>query len=125
MSDALRIGQQLVDLCRQGKHMEAINTLYGQNVVSVEAMEMPDMPSRLEGLEAVRGKGEWWMANHEIHSQTVDGPYPHGDRFIVFFAMEVTAKIGPMAGQRMSMSEAALYTVKGGKVVQEEFFYAM
>ncbi len=30
-----------------------------------------------------------------------------------------------MAGKRMNLDEAALYTVKDGKIVQEEFFYDM
>ena len=30
-----------------------------------------------------------------------------------------------MAGKRMQFEEAALYTVRDGKVVQEEFFYDM
>jgi len=30
-----------------------------------------------------------------------------------------------MAGQRMKMDEVALYTVKDGKIVHEEFFYDM
>jgi ketosteroid isomerase-like protein len=30
-----------------------------------------------------------------------------------------------MAGQRMTLDEAALYTVKDGKITQEEFFYNM
>ena len=38
---------------------------------------------------------------------------------------DVTAKVGPRAGQRMKMEEAGLYTVKNGKIVQEEFFYSM
>jgi ketosteroid isomerase-like protein len=30
-----------------------------------------------------------------------------------------------MAGKRMTLDEVGLYTVKDGKVVQEEFFYDM
>lgn len=30
-----------------------------------------------------------------------------------------------MAGQRMQMQEAALYTVTDGKIVHEQFFYDM
>lgn len=30
-----------------------------------------------------------------------------------------------MAGQRMSMDEVGVYAVRDGKVVREEFFYAM
>ena len=35
------------------------------------------------------------------------------------------AKAGPMAARRTRFTEAALYTVRDGKVVQEEFFYHM
>ena len=125
MSNTFEVGKKLVDLCKAGKHLEAINTLYAQNIVSNEVMGSPQMPARIEGLKAVREKGEWWEKNHEIHGGSVEGPWPHGDRFIVRFSYDVTAKSGPMAGKRMKLDEAALYTVKDGKVVQEEFFYHM
>ena len=83
------------------------------------------MPARVEGLAAVKAKGDWWTANHEIHSAKTDGPWPHGDRFIVHFTFDVTPKTGSMAGKRMTIDEAALYTVRDCKIVQEEFFYDM
>jgi hypothetical protein len=125
MSSTMEVGKKLVDLCKQGKHMEAITSLYAQNIASIEAMSAGNMPRRMDGLAAVKGKAEWWEANHEIHGGTVEGPWPHDDRFVVRFTYDVTAKSGPMAGQRMKLDEAALYTVKDGKVVQEEFFYHM
>src|SRR5258707_2692560 len=108
------VGKKLVELCRQGKGMEAVKTLYAQNIVSIEVHAMGPIAQRTEGLAAVREKGEWWEKNHEIHKAEAEGPYPHGDRFIVRFKFDVTAKTGPMAGQRMSMDEAALYTVQEG-----------
>jgi ketosteroid isomerase-like protein len=125
MSPTLEVGKKLVDLCRQGKAAEAIQTLYSPNIVSIEAQGSPAMPARMEGLAAVKGKAEWWEENHEVHSAEAEGPWPHGDRFIVRFKYEVTAKAGPMAGKRMLLDETALYTVKEGKIVQEEFFYDM
>jgi ketosteroid isomerase-like protein len=125
MSDTLAVGKKLSELCRQGKFKEAIETLYSKNIVSIEAQGGPEMPARMEGIDAIRGKTEWWEQNHDVHSVEVNGPWPHGDRFIVRFRMDVTAKGGPMAGQRMTLDEAALYTVKDGKVAQEEFFYDM
>jgi ketosteroid isomerase-like protein len=125
MSDAFAVGKKLVELCRQGKNMEAIDTLYSDDVVSLEVDGGPGMPARIEGLAAVKGKSEWWIANHEVHSSEVDGPYPRGDQFIVVFKLDVTAKGGPMAGKSFSMQEAGLYTVKDGKVAQEEFFYSI
>lgn len=121
----LEVGKKLVELCRQGKLHEAMETLYGPNIVSIEAMSSPAMPARMEGIAAVRGKAEWWEKNHQVHSGKAEGPWPHGDRFIVHFTFDVTATSGPMAGKRMLLDEAALYTVKDGKVVQEEFFYSM
>jgi ketosteroid isomerase-like protein len=121
----IQVGKRLVELCRQGKFMEAMDTLYSPNIVSIEARSSPSMPARTEGVKAVRGKGEWWEANHEVHSGKAEGPWPHGDRFIVRFSFDITAKAGPMAGKRMQLEEAALYTVKDGKIVQEEFFYDM
>jgi ketosteroid isomerase-like protein len=119
----MEIAQKMVDLCRQGKNLEALNTLFADDVVSVEAVAMPGTPSReMKGLAAVKGKGEWWVANHEIHSANVTGPWPHDDRFIVGFQYDVTNK---PSGQRMKMDEAALYTVRNGKIVREEFFYDM
>jgi hypothetical protein len=123
INDTMTIGNQLVDLCRQGKERVAIETLYAPEIVSIEAYGNPAMPQRVEGLADVIGKAEWWENNNEVHSREVIGPYPHGDRFIVQFKYDITAKGGPMAGQRMQMDETALYRVADGKVVHEEFFY--
>lgn len=125
MDETLAVAKKLVDLCREGKNMEAVDELYSPNIVSIEAMGSPSMPARMEGIEAIRGKNDWWLKNHEIHSAEAEGPWPHGDRFIVRFKYDITGKAGPMAGKRMTLDETALYTVKGGKVTQEEFFYHM
>ena len=118
--DTMEIAKKLVELCRQGKNMEALDTLFAEDVVSVEAVGMPGAPQEAKGLAAVKGKGEWWLANHEIHSASVTGPWPHGDRFVVGFQYDVTNK---PSGKRMKMDEVGLYTVRSGKIVREEFFY--
>lgn len=125
MSDTLAVGKKLVELCKAGKNAEAIDTLYSPDIVSIEAGAPPGGSARSEGLAAVKGKSEWWANNHEVHSGEAVGPFPNGDRFIVRFTYDVTAKAGPMAGKRFTMDEAGLYTVKDGKVVEEEFFYSM
>ena len=116
MNDVMKVGTKLVELCRQGKNTEALETLYSPHIVSVEAAAGPNMQARMEGIEAIRGKSSWWHANHEVHGAEVEGPYPHGDRFIVRFKFDVTGKgSSPIAGKRVTMDEAALYTVKDGK----------
>jgi hypothetical protein len=121
----LEVGKKLVELCKAGKFEDAVNALYSKDIVSIEVRGDEKMPARQQGIEAIRGKNRWWVENHEIHDAKVEGPWPHGDRFIVKFVMDVTPKSGPFAGKRMKFDEAALYTVKNGKVVQEEFFYHM
>lgn len=118
----MEIAGKLVNLCRQGKNLEALNTLFADDVVSVEAVATPGAQQEAKGLAAVKGKGEWWLANHEIHSASVTGPWPHGDRFVVGFQYDVTNK---PSGKRMKLDEVGLYTVRDGKVVREEFFYDM
>ena len=126
MASTYEVGKKLVELCKAGKSMEAIKTLYSDKIVSIEAMAMgPDMSQRQEGIAAITKKAQGWEANHEIHRASAEGPWPHGDKFIVHFNYDVTAKAGPMAGKRMTLDEAALYTVKDGKITQEEFFYHM
>jgi ketosteroid isomerase-like protein len=125
MASTYEIGKRLVELCNQVKNLQAVDELYSPDIVSIDAHSMPEMPARMQGIDAVRRKNNWWFDNHEVHSSTAKGPWPHGDRFIVLFNIDVTAKNGPMAGQRMQAEEAGLYTVRNGKIVQEEFFYHM
>ena len=123
MSNANKLGNELVSLCQQGKNVEAIQSLYADNIVSVEAAEGEGFPRRIEGKEAVLGKTKWWLENNEIHSAEVQGPFPHGDdRFAVIFHMDVTSK---PTGQRIKMNEIGVYEVADGKVVKEEFYYQM
>jgi len=127
-TQALAIGQRLVEFCRQGESLAAINELYADNIVSEEAMDCPEsgMPRVMEGIDAIRGKNEWWYANHEVHDASCDGPYPAGDQFIVKFDYDCTCNAeGPMRGVRMQMAEMGLYTVANGKIVREQFFYTM
>ncbi len=118
----MEIAEKMIALCRQGKNAEALDTLFAEDVVSVEAGAMPGMAREAHGLAAVKAKGEWWIANHEVHSAVITGPWPHDDRFVVGFQYEVTNK---PSGQRFKMDEVGLYEIRNGKIVREEFFYNM
>ncbi len=73
-----------------------------------------------DGIDAVRGKNEWWSGAHEIHGVEVAGPWVNGDQFTVRFTMDVTVKD---TATRMTMDEIALYTIDDGKIIEERFFY--
>ncbi len=118
----MEIEKDLVTLIKQGKNQEVIGKLYSPNIVSVEAMAMPNMEQTLKGIEAIKGKNTWWGENHEVHGGEVKGPYPNGTQFIVQFTYDVTPK---HTGSRMTMNEMGLFTVENGKITKEEFFYSM
>lgn len=118
--NTMEISRKLVELCKQGKNMEALDTLFAEDMVSVEAVAVPGMEQEAKGLAAVKEKNEWWGANHEVHSASVTGPWPNGDRFVVGYEFDVTNK---PSGKRIKMDEVGLYTVRDGKIVREEFFY--
>ncbi|GAB4463729.1 MAG: nuclear transport factor 2 family protein [Armatimonadaceae bacterium] len=116
---ALEVGQELVSLCRQGKHEEAIERFYANDILSVEAAgENPEV----RGLDGIRAKIEWWDANNEIKRAEVRGPFPHGEQFAVLYDYDILEKT---SGQEMRLEEVAVYTVKDGKIVEERFFYTM
>ena len=115
------VAHGLVDLCRQGKNMEALAKYYSPDVVSVESMSTPEAPAETKGLDGVKAKSQWWLDNHEVHSAEANGPFlGDGNQFAIHFKYDVTFK---PAGRRMQMDEMALYTVKNGKVVHEHFYY--
>lgn len=120
----MQIGGKLVDYCNQNKEAEALDTLYSADAVSVEAAPMPGQDSaEAKGLDAIRGKHDWWFGAHEVHKADADGPYVHGnDRFQIIFDMDVTNK---ESGERIQMKDIGTYYVKDGKIVREEFAYPM
>ncbi len=122
--DMMTIGAELVRLCNEGKEAEFQSKYYATDAVSAEAAEFGGgMSAESKGLDAIRAKGEWWFAAHEVHSAQAEGPFVHGgDRFSVIFEMDVTRK---QDGQRLQMKEVGVYHVKGGKIVREEFFYPL
>ncbi|MEK6375332.1 MAG: nuclear transport factor 2 family protein [Acidobacteriota bacterium] len=125
MDDTKAVGEKLVEFCRNGLNLDAIASLYSPDIVSVEAIGSDGVPAEMRGVDAVVAKNKRWYDNNEIHHASAEGPYPHRDRFAVIFHYETTAKDGPRKGQRSKFDEVALYTVKDGRIVREEFFYDM
>ena len=67
-SKALEVAHRLVDLCREGKNVEAINELYDNNIVSLEPEGSP-MGGITFGIAAVLGNTiQWFSSVEEIHS---------------------------------------------------------
>ena len=75
----------------------------------------------MQGLDAIRGKHDWWENTFEMLGGDVSDPLPGGDdRFAVIFEIKARHK---ESGEVSDMKEVALYTVGDGRIVREEFFY--
>ena|SRR5690242_7584988 len=112
------IAADLVAMCKEGKFAESGEKYWAPDVVSYEPAPGAEM-AEIRGIDGVRGKGEWWSANHEVHDVAIEGPYVNGDQFAVRFKMDIT----PKGGQRVTMDEVGVYTIRDGKIAEERFFY--
>jgi hypothetical protein len=116
--DTKEVAQKVVELVRKQAWYEALETLYDNNIVSVEAYSAGGGSPETRGKEGVRGKIDWWVKAMEIHSFNAADPFVGHDRFVVQYDAEVTDK---KTKERRKLSEVGVYTVKNGKIVREEF----
>jgi len=107
------VAKKVVELVRRQAWYEALDTLYDNDIVSVEATA-PES----RGKETVRDKVDWWVNAMQVHSFTASEPFVAHDRFVVQYDADVTEK---ESKQKRKMSEVSVYTVKNGKIVREEF----
>lgn len=113
------VANRLSELFKENKWQEAQDELFSEDAKSVEPPDAPGLQS-VQGLDAIRKKGEEFNNMvEEMHGGYVSEPLVAG-RFISFaMGMDVTLK----GAGRMNMDEIALYEVKDGKIVREQFFY--
>jgi SnoaL-like domain len=107
------VAEKVVEFVRKRAWYEALDTLYDNDVVSVEATAPEN-----RGKEAVRTKVDWWVDAMEVHSFNADGPFVSHDRFVVIYDADVSEK---KSKNRRKLSEVGVYTVKNGKIIREEF----
>ena len=109
------VAQRVVELVRKQAWYEALDVLYDDNIVSVEAD--PGAPET-KGKEGVRGKIDWWVKEMEVHKFNASEPFVGHDRFVVQYDADITER---KSKNRRQLSEVGVYTVKNGKIVREEF----
>ena len=110
------IADGLVSLCRQGKFREAMDAYYADDIITVEAQ---GDPRELKGIDACRGKAQWFDGTFETLDCQVEGPWLNDPCFLAKFSIKVRQR---ETGEESVMDEYALYSVHDGKVVHERFF---
>ena len=121
--DAVRtiteVANRFNELAKQGQWSQIQDELFSDDAVSIEPANSPGLKS-VEGIDAIRQKGKQFENMvEEMHGGFTNPPQIAGNHFAVAMGMDVTMK-----GQgRMKMDEIAVYQVKDGKIVKEQFFY--
>lgn len=120
--NAQELGQLMVELNRANDTRKLLDEHYADDAVSIEAMDM-GRGREAVGLAAIVEKHQWWEESMIMHSMEVEGPFPHGeDRFAIIYESDIEVK---GLGMRRKVREVAIYDMKDGKIVREEFFYSV
>ncbi len=113
------VANRFHELAQSGQWDKIQGELFADNSSSVEPAHSPGLQT-VEGIDAIRQKGKQFEEMvEEMHGGYSNEPVVAGSHFAVAMGMDVTMK-----GQgRMKMDEIAVYEVKDGKIVKEQFFY--
>jgi len=113
------IANRLHELFKENKWMEAQQELFSEDAESIEPENSPGMKS-VKGLDAIAKKGEDFNNMvEEVHGGYTSEPIVAGNH--IAFAMGIDCTYKGMGRQKMD--EIAVYEVKDGKIVKEQFIY--
>lgn len=116
-----QVANKLWELCKAGKWHQAQKELYSSKVWSQEPQGAS--PRFVQGTKGIKQKGEWWAKNVKVHSMNAAKPTVAGNWISMKFAMETQNKA--KGSPKVQSEEIAMYNVKDGKIVSEQFFYDM
>ena len=113
------VADRLYELFEEGKWKEAQEELFSQDAKSIEPPNSPGLHS-VEGLDNIKKKGEMFESMvEEMHGGYTSKPLVAGNFIAFAMGMDCTMK----GAGRMKMDEVAVYEVRDGKIVKEQFFF--
>ena len=113
------IANRFYALSQEGKFDEIQNQLYSKDAKSIEPAQALGLKS-VSGLDNIKLKGkEWNEMIQEVHGGYTNEPQVAGNFFTCTMGLDVTMK----QGGRIKLDEVAIYEVKDGKIVMEQFFF--
>lgn len=115
------VANRFNELAQTAKWDTIQNELFADNAVSIEPAHAAAMGlGNAEGIDAIKKKGDaFGQMIEEMHSGYSNEPQIAGNHFAVAMGMDVTMK----GAGRVKMDEIAVYGVKDGKIIKEQFFY--
>lgn len=115
------IADRFYQLSQEFNFKQIQDELYADDAESIEppGSEAQGLQNA-KGIESIRKKGEDFDASvEEMHGGYTGKPIVAGNFFAVTMGMDATFK----GAGRMKMDELAVYEVKDGKIVKEQFFF--
>jgi hypothetical protein len=113
------VANRMYELFKENKWPEVQQELFSDDAESIEPPNSPGMQSA-KGKDAIKKKGDDFNNMiEEVHGGYTGEPIVAGN--YIAFAMGIDATYKGMGRQKMD--EIAVYEVKDGKVVKEQFFY--
>lgn len=113
------VANRFNELAQTGQWNQILDELYADNATSIEPEHSQGLRT-VTGLAAIREKGkQFGEMVEEMHGGYSNEPQVGGNFFSMAMGMDVTMK----GMGRMKMDEIALYEVRDGKIVREQFFY--
>ena len=113
------VANRFHELSQTGQWNVIQEELYSNDAVSIEPAHSPGFKTA-EGMEAIKEKGkQFGEMVEEMHGGYSNKPEVAGNHFAVAMGMDITMK----GMGRTKMDEIAVYEVKDGKIVKEQFFY--
>ena len=112
------VADRFYELAQEGKFDLIQEELFDENVRSVEPTH--SNWKSVQGLDKVKEKGKQWNEMvEEMHGGYTGEPQVVGNFFACAMGMDVTMKGQP----RIKVDELAVYEVRDGKIVLEQFFF--
>lgn len=113
------VANRFNELAQSGQFDKIQDELYSEDAESIEPAHSQGLQS-VKGLAAIKEKGRRFNEMvEEMHGGYSKDPVVAGNHFSVAMGMDCTMK-----GQgRVNMEEIAVYEVKDGKIVKEQFFF--
>jgi hypothetical protein len=113
------VADRFNELAQTGEWAKVHDELFAETAVSIEPPTSPGMQSA-KGMPAIKEKGKKFNEMmEEMHAAYCTAPVVGGNFFSVGMGIDCTMK----GMGRQKMDEIALYEVKDGKIVREQFFY--
>lgn len=114
------IATRLANYCREGQFEAAQREFFAEDVVSIEAFATPGFEKETKGFQQNIDKGHLFESMvEEVHGIVVSEPLTTENTIAFTLNMDLTMK----GRGRSNMNELAVYTVKDGKIIAEQFFY--